>query len=242
MSTLWMPAALQDENSGSMLLSRKQATGDENAVPTFGIGKVQGKVAGLGTARKALGNITNQGLAPASHKPGALKTPGTGLKARKALGDITNATPKQSVKEQQKPALLKPQPLPSQQPVRDPVRQRAELYAEEGIEKLAGKDWHELQRDRQRTQDEALSSSFQALERFATQRYTLPLFKARSYTRILRMDMPLQFESVRDLPSAPPSPARTCSEDLFVDDFKLDASLLPEVKFPDDDVDMDLED
>ena len=75
----------QDENSSAARLPGKERGGGAKALAGWqGAFAAPGKLLAGPSARKALGNITNQQ---------GLRTPGAALAPKKALGDITNATP-----------------------------------------------------------------------------------------------------------------------------------------------------
>lgn len=74
----------QDENSSAQRLPGKERGGAAKALSGWqGAFAAPGKLLAGPSARKALGNITNQQ---------GLRTPGTALAPKKALGEITNAT------------------------------------------------------------------------------------------------------------------------------------------------------
>lgn len=128
---------------------------DENSLahfpPNFG-SKLSSKgefLTGKATAvlpgqRKALGNITNRGFE--GENPAPSKTPS--VAKRRALGDITNS----SVNSQLQRKAVTVAKVESQQSAAAAtgVSEKAALWAEEGVERLAGKDWQELESDRQR--------------------------------------------------------------------------------------------
>jgi hypothetical protein len=140
----------QDENSsallGRTLGAAKSHFGGGDA--KFGKGTPAANAKGLSSARKAFGNITNQGPAhPSSVQPSktSANAPAT---ARKALGDITNSA-KPSQEQQQgtgQPKAEKPSASIDEAVAAERDR-LAELYAKDGVEKLAGKGWKELQAD-----------------------------------------------------------------------------------------------
>ena len=88
--------------------------------------------------RRALGDLTN--ATPARPGLGPIKTPAPGRTGRRALGDITNATPGTQ------PATAKAAPPRAQ------ARPLEEVYAEEGVERLAGKGWSEQEEEREARQ------------------------------------------------------------------------------------------
>ena len=127
---------------------------DENslgALPRGGLapGKLGGelgglKAAGLPGARKALGNITNRGGFGENAPPA--KTPAA-AGPRRALGDTTNAA-KPPGTQQQPRAAEKPAAPAAAAAAARPMGSLAEAYAAEGVERLAGKGWEELEADR----------------------------------------------------------------------------------------------
>lgn len=75
----------QDENSSAARLPGKERGGGTKALSGWqGAFAAPGKLLAGPSARKALGNITNQQ---------GLRTPGAAVAPKWALGDITNATP-----------------------------------------------------------------------------------------------------------------------------------------------------
>ena len=134
--------AHHDENSG--LASR-------NNVPGKTFGAEEGRSVGLGpmktpmpSARKALGNITNKGLDATNilHPPG--KTPAAGGSvARKPLTNAFNTV--------------------AAQPADD---DRISKLAQDGVERLAGKGWDELEKEREAYQDEEISEKIAAMVAF----------------------------------------------------------------------------
>lgn len=114
-------------------------------------------------ARKALGNITNTTIGNSN----SLGKQQDG-KPRKALGDISNSGSLKAapISVPAKPIgsriQIKPSPaLPNVQPAlanRTSVpKTKAEVFAMDGVEKLAGKSWTELEADRRKQQDEAIN-------------------------------------------------------------------------------------
>ena len=106
------------------------------------------KQVGLSSARKALGNITNKKVQQQEGATPFKNTPGLHGQ-RKALGDITNATPAGQAKNVkallEKPAQQKGSAAKSRLAKQ---KSRAEEYAEDGIERLAGKSQAQLEADR----------------------------------------------------------------------------------------------
>ena len=143
---------LQDENS-SVYVNPKLARDTENVGLPL-------KTAAKGP-RKALGNITNvaargevllQGKTPASALPQQRKL--------RPLGDITNL----------KPTVKPPIHKPARESVaaafaanKSDIDRRAELYATEGIESLAGKGWKQLQLEAVQREDQAIAARVAAI-------------------------------------------------------------------------------
>ena len=138
---------LQDENSQPYVPGKR--TGNDVAKRFAGhAGSTPaGKQVGPSSARKALGNITNrtatvqqEGATPFKGTPGLLGP-------RKTLGDITNVTPGQIAKPvlakqaQQRGSIARPRLAKH--------RSKAEIYAEEGVERLAGKGKQQLEAERE---------------------------------------------------------------------------------------------
>lgn len=152
----------QDENSVSYLqrgVTGKLVFGGES-------GFSKSTSAGLPGQRKALGFIGNR--EPAAQPS---KTPGAaGL--RRALGDITNnANNKQPVQQQRAPANEKPSGAVA---TAAKPASKAEAYAEGGVERLAGKGWRELERDRQERADAEIDQRLMAFA--AMGKRSLPSF------------------------------------------------------------------
>jgi hypothetical protein len=70
------------------------------------------------------------------------KTPGAGKAARRVLGDVTNRTPGVQ------PGSAVTEPFAAQHQPAARFQGRAELYAAEGVERRAGKGWHQLETER----------------------------------------------------------------------------------------------
>lgn len=98
---LQKPVPVQDENRG--LHGAWPAQDAENSVP--GVSRIDsesvGPGPGLASQRKALKNLTNTGRAGDARQAGK----GLGHASRKALGDITNATPRLTQPAAQKSAF-----------------------------------------------------------------------------------------------------------------------------------------
>mmetsp|Transcript_16430 Transcript_16430/g.28155 ORF Transcript_16430/g.28155 Transcript_16430/m.28155 type:complete len:248 (-) Transcript_16430:1044-1787(-) len=150
--------AMQDENAGSFRMlvpgaKRAPAAGqgtDMDPLPKGLALRPPGLSAG---PRKALGNITNV-HSSANATAAALSKPAPVKLGRRALGDITNA--------QSKPPapFLKARPSNAQQPAAitqhkpaimqpESMNSLADTFSKDGVEKLAGKSWQELEADRQ---------------------------------------------------------------------------------------------
>lgn len=127
----------QDENASTSFEVRGNK---ENPGSVLGGKGAAGVKQPLVAARKALGNITNT---TAKQAPGAAEP---GKTVRKALGDISNSVAKKD--GQLKEALKPPAAAPVVQTAAAP-KSKAEIFAEDGVEKLAGKGWDELERERE---------------------------------------------------------------------------------------------
>ena len=149
---------LQDENSGlaaTRTFSGKAFGGEEGRTA---LGPMKTPKAGIPpSARKALGNITNKGLEASNILPG--KTP-AGSVARKALGNLTNAAAPSSNAQ----AATKSQQL----------EDRINKLAQDGVEKLAGKGWDDLEKEREVRAEEEIVQKVSAMA--ALGRRNLPTF------------------------------------------------------------------
>lgn len=164
---------VQDENAMAALHHRPLAVkggGGENA--GFGASaRKGGATPGFPGARKALGNITNAKGFDAENAAPPGKTPGP----RRALGDITNssATTQKLGQQGGKAPMAEKQPIASlkqQQQVAAAVAAptgRAEVYAEGGVERLAGHSWEQLERGRLAREDAEIGSRLAALATFS---------------------------------------------------------------------------
>ncbi len=140
--------AHQDENSGLMArntLSGKSFGGEEGRNGAMGPMKTP-LGAGMPSARKALGNITNNGLHAANILPG--KTAGAGTVARKPLGNVTNS---------------KPAPAQAMTKAVSAAEDRLAKLAEGGVETAFGKGWGGLERDREDRIDDEISERLTAM-------------------------------------------------------------------------------
>ncbi len=135
---------LQDENSQSYPAGKRQGL---DARKRFSGSTPLGKQPGLSSARKALGNITNRTAALQQENATPFKGTPAVLGHRRTLGDITNATPAKP-RQLAKPGLEKPRGSQAK-PRLAKQKSRAEIYAEEGIESLAGKSRQQLEADRE---------------------------------------------------------------------------------------------
>jgi len=140
--------AHQDENSDLIArntLPGKSFGGEEGCHGVNGPMKTP-KGAGMPSARKALGNITNNGLHAKNVLPG--KTPAAGSVARKPLGNISNlkAAPAQATTREVASA-----------------EDRIAKLAEDGVEKSFGKGWEDLERGREDRLDEEISQRLSAM-------------------------------------------------------------------------------
>lgn len=140
---------LQDENSQPFPTNKRLGT-DATRKPLGPAGNTPlNKQAGLSSARKALCNITNRATQQQENATPFKNTPAV-YGQRKALGDITNATtagtglagkPPPEKQAQQKSSAVKSK-LSKQ-------KSKAEIYAEDGVERLAGKSRSHLEADRE---------------------------------------------------------------------------------------------
>ena len=137
---------LQDENSQPYGVSIRQGLDTGKRFAGNASNTPLGKSAGLSSARKALGNITNRSTLQHDNTTPFKATPAV-FGPRKKLGDITNATPAKpgqlakTLLEKSKSSQAKPKPAKQ--------RSKAEIYAEDGIEILAGSSGQQLEAERQ---------------------------------------------------------------------------------------------
>lgn len=115
-----------------------------------------------GNVRRALGNITNTSSRGSENVPAGQQATKPGLnggkEGRRALGDITNSALSKSTSRSNEPAKSKLFQHPTIQKPLNPVsastraplttRSKADIYADDGIEHLAGKSWVELEAER----------------------------------------------------------------------------------------------
>lgn len=133
--------AHQDENSGAVLRSNfKGGLGFGDTGRSAGFGAKGTPHGNAPSARKALGNITNHGFQGVA-LPG--KTPVNTV--RKALGNITNAGVAG--------ADARPAPMGAVACKAWDVEQRIDELSAGGVEKLAGKGWKDLEREREAQAD-----------------------------------------------------------------------------------------
>lgn len=140
---------LQDENSQPYVSSKrlgidasKKFLGPAGNTPLS-------KQAGLSSARKALGNITNRAPPQQENATPFKNTPAI-HGHRKALGDITNATPARTGLAGR--SLLEKQTQQKNSAAKSRLskqKSKAEVYAEDGVERLAGKSQSQLEADRE---------------------------------------------------------------------------------------------
>ena len=140
---------LQDENSQPYVPNKRLGTEATKRILAPAGGTPLNKQAGLSSARKALGNITNKAVQQQEHATPFKNTPAV-YGQRKALGDITNATPAgtgpagrplHEKQAQQKSSAAKSR-LSKQ-------KSKVEMYAEDGVERLAGRSQSQLEADRE---------------------------------------------------------------------------------------------
>lgn len=140
---------LQDENSQPYVSSKRLVTETARKGLAAPGGTPVSKQAGLNSARKALGNITNRANQQQENATPFKATPAV-HGHRKALGDITNATPARTG-HRVRPLLDKPVQQKGSAAKSRLAKQKskAEIYAEEGVERLAGKGRAQLAADRE---------------------------------------------------------------------------------------------
>jgi len=136
---------LQDENSQPYGAGIRQALDTGKRFAGNASNTPLGKPAGLSSARKALGNITNRSTIQHDNATPFKATPAV-LGPRKKLGDITNATP---AKPGQLAKTLLEKSRSQAKPKSAKQRSKAEIYAEDGIEILAGRSGQQLEAERQ---------------------------------------------------------------------------------------------
>lgn len=141
--------AHQDENSGFVArnsLPGKAFGGEDGR--SAGLGGLKNAKTGMPSARKALGNITNRGGLD-NILPG--KAP-TGSVARKPLGPVFNEVAKGAI-------------TASAQAIR-PNDERISKLMQDGVEKMAGKGWDELEREREARMDQEITDRLAAVASF----------------------------------------------------------------------------
>lgn len=136
---------MQDENSQPYGVGIRQALDTGKRFAGNAANTPLGKPAGLSSARKALGNITNRSTIQHDNATPFKATPAV-LGPRKKLGDITNATPAKSA---QLAKTLLEKSKSQAKPKAAKQRSKAEIYAEDGIEILAGRSGQQLETERQ---------------------------------------------------------------------------------------------
>ncbi|BDA47937.1 hypothetical protein COCOBI_11-1940 [Coccomyxa sp. Obi] len=167
-----------------------------------------GKTPGLGR-RKALGNITNTERKPVDTAPA--------LKPRKALGDITNATPVQPshANTKKSDANVKKPALPLAHAKEVALQRLADIYAEDGIERMAGKTWRELEKEQRQRDDAEIEERVRAIN---SAPYRMP-FSVFGRRRRQDLTNPVHVPQ-------PPSPPPTPHNSLDLDDLPALDSLL----------------
>ena len=140
---------LQDENSQPYVTNKRLANDVTRKLLGPAGSTPLSKQAGLSSARKALGNITNRATQQQENATPFKNTPAV-PGHRKALGDITNAStaatglasrPLPDKQAQQKSSTAKPK--------LSKHKTKAEIYAKDGVERLAGKTRSQLEADRE---------------------------------------------------------------------------------------------
>lgn len=140
---------------------------DENAVP-LGQGLLaKGAPSAAKTgARKALGNLTNT-------KPSA--SIATAGKQRRAFGEVRSIAKSENADCS---AAAKPAATVAVAAVESKGEDLAARYAAEGVEQLAGKGWHQLERERYAREDAEISASVKQMAAgLATWSSMLPAFQ-----------------------------------------------------------------
>ena len=142
--------AHQDENSGHIA---------RNSLPGKAFGGEDGRSAGLGglknaktaipSARKALGNITNSGLSATNILP---RKASTGSVARKPLGPVFKEVAKNSNSASTQ--------------IKGPNDDRISKLMQDGVEKMAGKGWNELEQEREARLDQEITERLAAVASF----------------------------------------------------------------------------
>ena len=140
---------LQDENNQPYIPGKRSGADATKRFGGLSSSTPAGKHAGLGSARKALGNITNKAANSQQLDATPFKTTPSVPGARKTLGDITNTTPA-GLRKLAEPTLQKhAQKSSVAKPKAAKPKSQAEIYAVDGIEQLAGKSMQQLQEDRE---------------------------------------------------------------------------------------------
>lgn len=140
---------LQDENSQPYTTNKRLGTDATRKLLGPAGSTPLSKQAGLSSARKALGNITNRATQQQENATPFKNTPAVHAH-RKALGDITNATPA-GPGLANKPLLEKQaqQKSSAAKSRLSKQKSKAEIYAEDGVERLAGRSRSQLEADRE---------------------------------------------------------------------------------------------
>lgn len=138
---------LQDENSQPYVTNKRLATDATRKLLGPAGGTPLSKQAGLSSARKALGNITNRATHQQENATPFKNTPAV-PGHRKALGDITNASAA-GTGLASRPLLDKQAQRSSIKPKLAKHKSKAEIYAKDGVERLAGKSCAQLEADRE---------------------------------------------------------------------------------------------
>ena len=138
---------LQDENSQPYTTNKRLGTDATRKLLGPAGSTPLSKQAGLSSARKALGNITNRATQQQENATPFKNTPAVHAH-RKALGDITNATPA-GPGLASKPLLEKQQKSSAAKSRLSKQKSKAEIYAEDGVERLAGRSRSQLEADRE---------------------------------------------------------------------------------------------
>ncbi|KAA6429647.1 MAG: hypothetical protein FRX49_00081 [Trebouxia sp. A1-2] len=220
---------LQDENSQPYSVGIRQGLDTGKRFAGNAANTPLGKPAGLSSARKALGNITNRSTFQHDNATPFKATPAM-PGPRKKLGDITNATPAkpgQLAKTLLEKSKSQGKPKPAKQ------RSKAEIYAEDGIEILAGSSGQQLEAGRQLRDltDAKTKAAYVA---------SLPAFQPPAMRRsrgVLDMLSSVDLEVLEPPPS--PTSLHPSTDDLL--EFQSPSSILAEISSGDLDVLSDLE-
>lgn len=225
---------LQDENSQPYVTNKRLATDATRKLLGPAGGTPLSKQAGLSSARKALGNITNRATHQQENATPFKNTPAV-PGHRKALGDITNASAA-GTGLASRPLLDKQAQRSSIKPKLAKHKSKAEIYAKDGVERLAGKSCAQLEADRElRDVQDASSRAAHFASLYARPRHVLHwskgVFEDLGNLELEVVEAPLS-----------PKPQHDSTDDLL--EFESPNSLLAEASSGELDVlsDSDIED